>query len=38
LGWIRRGGLKELLYLIGMNKKLKTYPSLEVNEQGEVKS
>jgi len=37
LGWIRRGGLKELLYLIGLNKKLKTYPSLEVNEQGEVK-
>ena len=36
LGWIRRGGLKELLYLIGLNKKLKTYPSLEVNEQGEV--
>ena len=38
LGWIRRGGLKELLSLIGINKKLKTYPSLEVNEQGEVKS
>ena len=38
LGWIRRGGLKELLSLICINKKLKTYPSLEVNEQGEVKS
>jgi len=38
LGWIRRGGLKELVSLIGINKKLKTYPSLEVNEQGEVKS
>ena len=38
LGWIRRGGIKDLLYLIGINKKLKTYPSLEVNEQGEVKS
>ena len=38
LGWIRKGGLKKLLFLIGINKKLETYPSLEVNEQGEVKS
>jgi len=26
------------IFLIGINKKLETYPSLEVNEQGEVKS
>ena len=38
LGWIRKGGPKNLLFLIGINKKLKTYPSLEVNEEGEVKS
>ncbi len=38
LGWIQKGGLKKLLFLIGINKKLETYPSLEVNEQGEVKS
>jgi len=30
--------LKKVLFLVGINKKLETYPSLEVNEQGEVKS
>ena len=38
LGWISKGGLRKFLFLIGINKKLETYPSLEVNEQGEVKS
>ncbi len=38
LGWIRKDGPRKLLFLIGINKKLETYPSLEVNEQGEVKS
>ncbi len=38
LGWIRKDGLRKLLFLIGINKKLETYPSLEVDEQGEVKS